>query len=43
MRGRAQVDDHGGEADLNDRRRLETLGRCLVGDIATVGQDLADA
>jgi hypothetical protein len=43
MRGRAQVDDHGGEADEYDRRRLETLGRRLIRDLATVGHDLADA
>ena len=43
MRGRAQVDDQGGEADWNDRRRTATLGRRSVGDVAAARFDLADA
>jgi hypothetical protein len=43
MRGRAQVDDQGGEADWNDRRRTETLGRHAVGDVVAARSDLADA
>jgi len=43
MRGRAQVDDQGGEADWNDRRRTETLGRRFADDVAEAGHDLADA
>ena len=33
MRGRAQVDDQGGEADRRDRRRSETLGPGVVGGV----------
>ena len=43
MRGRAQVDDQGGEADRRDRRRSETLGRGVVGDVDGAPYDLADA
>jgi hypothetical protein len=43
MRGRAQVDDHGGEADRNDRRRPETLGGLPSWDVDAARYDIADA
>ena len=43
MRGRAQGDDQGGEADRHDRRRTETLGPGVVGDVDAAWSDLADA
>jgi len=43
MRGRAQVDDQGGEADRHDRRRTETLCPRVDGDVDAGPSDLADA
>ena len=43
MRGRAQVDDLGGEADRRDRRRTETFGARIAGDVEGARDHIADA